>query len=90
VMPPFNRPAGPAQPRALRTPLIEQLRDHPEWIDPAVMGPRLREALLAGRGHEYLPFAGQSVGLIHDIVPAGEIVRRVAAAAEAALGAHAR
>jgi enoyl-[acyl-carrier protein] reductase II len=90
VMPPFNRPAGPAQPRALRTPLIEQLRDHPEWIDPAVMGPRLREALVAGRGHEYLPFAGQSVGLIHDIVPAGEIVRRVAAAAEAALGAHAR
>jgi len=85
VMPPFNRPGGPAEPRALATPLIAQLRDHPEWIDPAVTGARLREALLAGRGHEYLPFAGQSVGLIDDVLPAAEIVRRVVAEAEAVL-----
>jgi len=85
VMPPFNRPGGPAEPRALSTPLIAQLRDHPEWVDPAVTGARLREALLAGRGHEYLPFAGQSVGLIDDVLPAAEIVRRVVAEAERAL-----
>ena len=85
VMPPFNRPGGPAEPRALATPLIAQLRDHPEWIDPAVTGARLREALLAGRGHEYLPFAGQSVGLIDEVLPAAEIVRRVVAEAEAVL-----
>ena len=83
VMPPFNRPGGPAEPRALATPLIAQLRDHPEWIDPAATGARLREALLDGRGHEYLPFAGQSVGLIDDVLPAAEIVRRVVAEAEA-------
>jgi NAD(P)H-dependent flavin oxidoreductase YrpB (nitropropane dioxygenase family) len=85
VMPPFNRPGGPAEPRALRTSLIEQLREHPEWVDPAVMGARLRESLLAGGGHEYLPFTGQSAGLIDDVLPAAEIVARVVAEAEAAL-----
>jgi enoyl-[acyl-carrier protein] reductase II len=85
VMPPFNRPGGPAEPRALTTPLIEQLAAHPDWVDPAVMGARLRESLLAGGGHEYLPFTGQSAGLIDDVLPAAEIVARVMAEAEAAL-----
>jgi enoyl-[acyl-carrier protein] reductase II len=85
VMPPFNRPGGPAEPRALSTPLIEQLRSNPEWIDPAVMGVRLRESLLAGGGHEYLPFTGQSAGLITDVRPAAEIVERIVAEAEATL-----
>ena len=85
VMPPFNRPGGPAEPRALGTPLIEQLRRNPEWIDPAVMGARLRESLLAGGGHEYLPFTGQSAGLIADVRPAAEIIARVVADAEAVL-----
>jgi enoyl-[acyl-carrier protein] reductase II len=91
VMPPFNRPGGPAEPRALTTPLVTQLREHPEWVDPKVMGLRLREALLAGRGDEYLPFTGQSAGLIDDVLPAAEIVARVVAEAEAALaGTRAR
>jgi nitronate monooxygenase/enoyl-[acyl-carrier protein] reductase II len=85
VMPPFNRPGGPAEPRALGTPLIAQLRAHPEWIDPAVMGARLRASLLAGGGHEYLPFTGQSAGLIDAVLPAAEIVARVVAEAEAVL-----
>jgi enoyl-[acyl-carrier protein] reductase II len=85
VMPPFNRPGGPAEPRALSTPLTTQLREHPEWVDPAVMGARLRAALLAGRGDEYLPFTGQSAGLIDDILPAAEIVSRLVAEAEEAL-----
>jgi enoyl-[acyl-carrier protein] reductase II len=82
VMPPFNRPGGPAEPRALATPLTEQLREHPDWIDPAAMGARLRESLLAGGGHEYLPFTGQSAGLIDDVLPAAEIIRRVVAEAD--------
>jgi nitronate monooxygenase/enoyl-[acyl-carrier protein] reductase II len=85
VMPPFNRPGGPAEPRALATPLTTQLREHPEWVDPAVMGARLRASLLAGRGDEYLPFTGQSAGLIDDVLPAAEIVARVVAEAEEAL-----
>jgi nitronate monooxygenase/enoyl-[acyl-carrier protein] reductase II len=90
VMPPFNRPGGPAEPRALSTPLIAQLREHPEWLDPSKMGPRIREAVLDGRGHEYLPFAGQSVGLIDEVLPAAEIIRRVVAEAEVSLGRAAR
>jgi nitronate monooxygenase/enoyl-[acyl-carrier protein] reductase II len=31
----------------------------------------------AGGGHDLLPFAGQSAALIHDIVPAGELVARL-------------
>jgi enoyl-[acyl-carrier protein] reductase II len=85
VMPPFNRPGGPAEPRALETPLIAHLRSNPEWVDPAVMAARLREALLEGRGDQYLPFTGQSAGLIDEVLPAAEIVSRVVAEAEAAL-----
>jgi enoyl-[acyl-carrier protein] reductase II len=84
VLPPYNRPGARVEPRALRTPLIDTLREHPEWIDPRAMGPRLRDAVLAGGGHEQLPFAGQSVGLIDEVLPAAEIVRRVLAEAEAA------
>jgi enoyl-[acyl-carrier protein] reductase II len=82
VLPPFSRPGSQVEPRALRTPLIEQLREHPEWIDPGAVGPRIRASVLAGGGDEYLPFAGQSAGLIHEVLPAAEIVRRVVAEAE--------
>jgi enoyl-[acyl-carrier protein] reductase II len=82
VLPPFSRPGSKVEPRALRTPLIEQLREHPEWIDPAAVGPRIRASVLEGGGDEYLPFAGQSAGLIHEVLPAAEIVRRVLAEAE--------
>jgi enoyl-[acyl-carrier protein] reductase II len=87
ALPPFSRPGARVAPRSLSTPLVEQLRRHPEWIDPASIGPRLRESILAGRGDEYLPFAGQSAGLIEEVLPAAEIVRRVVAEAEAALEA---
>jgi enoyl-[acyl-carrier protein] reductase II len=87
VMPPYSRPGVEVEPRSLRTPLVEQLRDHPEWVVPAAVGPRVRDAVLAGRGDEYLPLAGQSVALIDEVLPAAEIVRRVVAQAEAALAA---
>jgi enoyl-[acyl-carrier protein] reductase II len=85
VLPPFTLPGARVDPRSLGTALVTQLREHPEWIDPAVMGPRIREAVLAGRGDQYLPFAGQSAGLIDEILPAAEIVARVVADAEAVL-----
>ena len=85
VLPPYNRPGGPADPRALRTPLIDRLGEAPESVDPAAVGPELLAALREDRAHEYLPFAGQSVGLIHDVKPAAEIVRELVEGAEAAL-----
>jgi nitronate monooxygenase/enoyl-[acyl-carrier protein] reductase II len=85
VMPPFNRPGGPAEPRALRTPLIDQLREDPESVDAERLGTELRAALLEGRGHEFLPFAGQSAALVHDVLPAAEIVHRIISEADAVL-----
>ena len=87
VLPPYTRPGGRAEPRSLRTPLVDHLREHPEWIVPRAVGPRVRDAVLAGGGEQYLPFAGQSAGLIDAVLPAAEIVRRVVAEAEAALAA---
>jgi enoyl-[acyl-carrier protein] reductase II len=85
VMPPFSRPHRPGAPRCLRTPLIDQLRDHPEQVDGAELGRQLVQAILDGRGHEYLPFTGQSAGLIRDIVPAAVILERLLTDADAAL-----
>jgi nitronate monooxygenase/enoyl-[acyl-carrier protein] reductase II len=91
-MPPFTIPqVGPAfAPRALRTPLIEQLESQPDTVDPAVAGPAAVAAIKGGGGEEFLPFAGQSVGLIRDVVPARELVHDLLAQAEAALERGAR
>jgi enoyl-[acyl-carrier protein] reductase II len=89
VLPPYNRPGGPADPRALRTPLIDRLGADPESVDPATVGPELLAALREDRAHEYLPFAGQSVGLIHDVKPAAAIMRELVEGAEAALSSRA-
>jgi nitronate monooxygenase/enoyl-[acyl-carrier protein] reductase II len=87
VMPPFTIPqVGTAfAPRALRTPLVDQLARTPDTIDPGEVGPRLLQAVRAGGGHDLLPFAGQSAQLVHDVVPAGELVARLVAEAVQAL-----
>jgi len=87
VMPPFTIPqtGRPYAPRSLRTPLTEQLEHDPESIDPTVVGPQLLEAVRHGAGHDLLPFAGQSVALIHDLLPAAELVARLVTETEAAL-----
>jgi nitronate monooxygenase/enoyl-[acyl-carrier protein] reductase II len=79
VMPPFTLPqlGVPFAPRALRTELIDRLESDPESVDPAAVGPELVSAVRAGGGHDLLPFAGQSVELVHDLLPAGELVARL-------------
>lgn len=85
ILPPFNRPGSSGVPRVLRTPLVDALREHPEEVDPAETVPRVMTAIRSGGGDEYLPFSGQSVALVHEILPAAEIVRRTVREAEAAL-----
>ncbi len=85
VMPPFSRPDGFGVPRSLRTPLVDMLRDNPELVDSAEASSRLLNAVIEGRGDEDMPFTGQSAGLIHDILPAREIVTRMLREAEDAL-----
>jgi nitronate monooxygenase/enoyl-[acyl-carrier protein] reductase II len=51
----------------------------------AELGPLLLQALAAGDLDVFPPMAGQSCGLVRDILPAGEVVRRTVAEAEVAL-----
>jgi nitronate monooxygenase/enoyl-[acyl-carrier protein] reductase II len=73
--------------RAIRTPWIETWMDRRDEARRDVV--RLREEVLPvftqGRVHTLFPGAGQSAGLIDDILPAGEIVRRMVAEAREAL-----
>lgn len=74
-------------PRALQTPFIER------WLGRGEAAREAGEQLMAeigaamadGRIHELVPFTGQSAGAIGDILPAGEIVRRLVADAQRAL-----
>jgi nitronate monooxygenase/enoyl-[acyl-carrier protein] reductase II len=86
LMPVPGRGGYGTVPRAVRTPFIDR------WEGQAEAGAHVEElrgellaALPAGRFHEYMPFAGESAGLIDEILPAGEIVARLVAEAEAAL-----
>jgi nitronate monooxygenase/enoyl-[acyl-carrier protein] reductase II len=84
LLPPYTRPHYPAVGRVLRTPFYDQWANRPDQLaeHAAHIGPEILQAIQAGNGHEYLPFAGQSAGLVHEILPAREIVRRVVAEAD--------
>ena len=77
-------------PRVLRTPFVDEwnarLEDVPGAAD------RLRDevmsAVAAGRLHELIPFTGQTAGLVHDVLPAAEILERMLGEAEHALARH--
>jgi len=72
-----------AQVRTLRHPLLDEWADRPgQWKDTAdQLRPRLQDAVATGD----FVLAGEAVGLIHDIVPAGQLLRRIADEAADAL-----
>jgi nitronate monooxygenase/enoyl-[acyl-carrier protein] reductase II len=89
VLPPFTLdlpPGEPPAPRALRTPLIDQLENDPASVDPDDMIPTLVRAIRANGGHDLLPFTGQSAALVHDVRPAADIVATLVREADNALG----
>jgi enoyl-[acyl-carrier protein] reductase II len=67
-------------PRALRTRFIEQWNGRARG-EVEQQAEQLRNMLLSamrqGRDHEFVPFTGQSAGLVHDILPADEIIHRM-------------
>jgi NAD(P)H-dependent flavin oxidoreductase YrpB (nitropropane dioxygenase family) len=81
-----------AEVRAIRNRFLADWADRPDEAaaHAAELGPRIFAALAAGDLATFPPMAGQSVGVIADIAPAGEIVRRTVAEAEAALRRLAR
>ena len=69
--------------RAIKNPILEEWARRPdEWAKEA---DALRPALQAAVNHGDFVLAGESVGLIHDILPAAELVKRIVAEAEALL-----
>src|SRR5205823_11054108 len=86
VFPPAGDGGYGTRPRVLETPFVE------EWNrrlgETEAEAPRLRDELMAalqeGRAHEFVPFSGQTAGMIRDVLPAAEIVRQIVEGAEAA------
>jgi enoyl-[acyl-carrier protein] reductase II len=74
-------------PRALRTPFIDewQHRRDEARLEAERLQSEVGASLQQGRLHETVPFGGQSTGLIREVLPAGEIVRRIVAEAQEAL-----
>jgi enoyl-[acyl-carrier protein] reductase II len=77
----------PAIPRVLTSAFVEEWHDRHD--DAQHEAKRLQgqvgAAIAEGRFDEMLPFTGQTAGLIREILPAGEITRRIIAEAEEVL-----
>jgi hypothetical protein len=62
--------------RSIKHPLLDEWGERPkEWtLEADHLRPALEGALATGD----FVLAGESAGMVHDIVPAGELVRRIA------------
>jgi nitronate monooxygenase/enoyl-[acyl-carrier protein] reductase II len=71
-------------PRVLRTEWVDRYNADPQAVIPERerLAAELVEAVKGGRGHELVPFTGQTAGMIDSVRPAGEIVVEMVAAAE--------
>ncbi len=70
--------------RAIRNPILEEWAKRPgEWMQKI---DELRPQLQAAVANGDFVLAGEAVGLVHEILPAAEVVKRVAAEAEILLG----
>lgn len=84
IMPPL-RPGGyETSLRALRTEYIDYWQQHADEAKQEAerLHGEMLKAIQQGKQHELVPGAGQSAGLVDEILPAGEIVHRIAAEAE--------
>ncbi len=88
VFPPPSIEGGyGTRPRVLRTPFVEEWnrRQDEAAQEEERLGGELISALQDGRGHELVPFTGQTAGMIHEVLAVDEIVRGLVAEAEDAL-----
>jgi len=87
LLPPPSPGAFDVAPRVLRTPFIERWlgRDEEAARQRVELAAELTAAMQAGRAPELLPITGEVAGMVEQVLPAGEIVRRMVADAEATL-----
>jgi enoyl-[acyl-carrier protein] reductase II len=87
ILPSRSDRAYETVPRVMRTAFVEEWQGRPE--EARREAERLRAELMSAirqrRPHELLPFTGQTAGMVHDILPAAEIVRTMVTEAEEAL-----
>ena len=75
------------RPRSLRTPFVDRWNARLDEVPAEAerLRAELVDSIRSGTSHELVAFTGQTAGLVHDVLPAAEIVRRLVAEAEAAL-----
>jgi enoyl-[acyl-carrier protein] reductase II len=87
IFPPAGEGAYETVPRVMRTPFVEEWQRRPD--EARREAERLRDEVVSlvrqRRPHELVPFTGQTAGMIRDVLPASEIVRRMVAEAEQVL-----
>jgi enoyl-[acyl-carrier protein] reductase II len=87
ILPSTSDRAYETVPRVMRTPFVEQWQGRP--AEARREAERLRTEIMSAvqrrRPDELVPFTGQTAGLVHDILPAAEIVRAMITEAEQAL-----
>ena len=87
IFPPSGGGAYETVPRVMRTSFVEEW----QWRSGEARreAERLRSAVISvvrqRKPHELVPFTGQSAGLVHEVLPAREIVREMVDEAERAL-----
>ncbi len=86
--PPARAAAYDVVPRVLRTEFVERWLGRPEEARARAddLRSEVFDAARRHAPHEVVPFTGQTAGQIRDVLPAGEIVRRMMSEAEEALG----
>ncbi len=91
IFPPRN-PNYPVSPRVLDSPFVAKWLDQREEARQQAVSLRdqVSSSIAQGRFGELFPFTGQTAGLIGEILPAGEIVRRLVIEAENSLKQAAR
>ncbi len=74
-------------PRSLYTSFIGEHEGNIEDVkkNAAVLGMQMGKAIMEKRFNEYVPFTGESGALIRNVLPAGEIVKRIASEAQSVL-----
>jgi enoyl-[acyl-carrier protein] reductase II len=90
VFPPASGPDPyGTRPRALRTEFVDRYNADPP-ADGRAVSRELLDAMRAGRGHELVPFGGQTAGLIDRVLPARTIVEAMVREAAERLAAVSR
>jgi NAD(P)H-dependent flavin oxidoreductase YrpB (nitropropane dioxygenase family) len=89
LVPPASEGAYPSAPRVLRNAFVEKWhgRDDEFQGQRPELADRMRAAMRDGTVHELMVITGEVAGAIDDVLPAAEIVRRMATEAEEVLRA---